>query len=72
MSKIAFFDGEEKDKVSSLSARTFSYQGRINNHNVFARWKTLYPMQGSVPDWILEKKKNIGGKTSEIQKKPVV
>lgn len=39
MSKIAFFDGEEKDYIFGLSTRTFSYQRRINNHKIFAYFK---------------------------------
>lgn len=41
MSKIACFDGD-KDKVFALSARTFSYQERINNHKMFACLRTTY------------------------------
>lgn len=41
VSKIACFDGD-KDKVVAPSARTFSYQERINNHKMFACLRTSY------------------------------
>lgn len=41
MSKTARFDVDE-DKVFALSARTFSYQERINNHKMFACLRTSY------------------------------
>lgn len=41
VSKIACFDGD-KDKVFAPTARTFSYQERINSHKMFACLRTSY------------------------------